>query len=257
MQVRAHIQDKKAARAHEAINVWFAEDTSPEVLEEKARAYELDFAACDSNPCRLAAITNAKTARATPERDAQAAAVRARLLESIATERVTEKAVLPRLQQLRESELVVAETLTRGESLDGEVQLQAKTTASFIEQERAKVPLLGNELAVADVLLAPRKTNEKGVPVIAIGGAFVYLVPNSAGKCTGVYAIGLSGLNRSIRSQTWPAQRILSQALGRAATIKPPAKGSSTSQWYEGGVLVVARWRFDEVAELRIGNATP
>jgi hypothetical protein len=111
------------------------------------------------------------------------------------------------------------------------------------------------DLAVARELLGPAKLTGNGVPMFSLGGVAVYAAVDKAGRCTGLFAIGDSPSNRALKSDSWPAHRILSQALGRPATIK--RSNGPTSQWYEGGVPVVVRWRDGEIMELRVGNATP
>lgn len=256
-QVRALLAVKDTKRAHQAIAAWFPSDRSPEILEEKARAFDLDLVACSADPCRLAAITNARSAHATPDREAKLAVLRATVLDSLATEHVTEKAALQRLHQVHSIAAAARGTLKHAETIDGEVIARARSAASFAEQERAKVPLIGNTIEVARELLGMNVAGEKNVPSFSLGAALVYLALDAKGRCVGVYVVGTTDTNREIRSETWPAERVLSQALGKKATIKSPARGATTSQWYEAGFPVVARWRSNVVAELRIGNATP
>jgi hypothetical protein len=110
------------------------------------------------------------------------------------------------------------------------------------------------DLSIARELLGPESKTEGGVPMFSAGGVAVYAAVDRSGRCTGLFAIG-SPPDRRLTSETWPAQRVLSQALGRPAAIK--TSSGPTSQWYDGGVPIVARWRDGELVELRIGDAMP
>jgi hypothetical protein len=60
-----------------------------------------------------------------------------------------------------------------------------------------------------------------------------------------------------IRSETWPAPRLVSQAIGRPSVLRTPKPGQATTLWYAAGTRVVARWIAETPIELRIGDATP
>ncbi|MGN6108235.1 MAG: hypothetical protein ACTHU0_24220 [Kofleriaceae bacterium] len=255
-QIHRLLQAKDSAGALSAIDEWFPRDNSVEVIEERARAHELRVAACGGDPCRLAASMEANSARTTPERQAQVAAMRAKVLDAISVERVTETNVGPRLQQARRLHAAATETLGVVKS-DADVRTRAGAAIAFVEEERAKVPVLGKDLVVANELLGPSTTNERGVPTFELDGASVLLAMTRSGTCRGVYVVGAPSAGRAFQSSTWSAEHILSQVLGRPATLKAPPSGAAISKWSVGGVPVVARWRLGRVVELRIGDAQP
>lgn len=255
-QIGRLVQAKDSAGALAAIDKWFPRDTSVEVAEERARAHELRDAACVNDPCRLAASVAANGARTTPDREARVSAMRAKIVGALSVERVTEKPVLPRLQQAQELHAFATSTLKIVKT-DEEVRTRAQAAIAFVERERAKVPLLGMSLEVANELLGPNKTNELGIPMFYLDGATVFLAMSKSGTCRGVYAIGSLLARRAFNSSKWHAERILSQVLGRPVVIKVPPSGATISKWSVGGVPIVARWRLGRVVELRIGDAQP
>jgi hypothetical protein len=252
-QIRGLVQAKDSRAALGALDEWFRGDSSPDIAEERARAHEVGGAACSTDPCRWAAAVNANAARASAERAAQVTTARAKIWDSLALEQVSEKTPLPRLQQARQLAERAAAALEAGVN-DAEVSARATAATTFAQVERKKVPLLGMDLAVAKELLGPVTPTENGVPMFSAGGNAVYAASDRSGKCTGLFAVG-SPPDRRFASDTWPAQRILSQALGRPVDLKAPS--GPTSQWWEGGVPIVARWRDGDLVELRIGDATP
>lgn len=253
-QVRNLVRAKDARGALAALDEWFREDRSVEVSEERARAHEVHVSACKTAPCRLVAAATAHKARETDERLAQVKSYRAKVWDSLAIEQVSEKSVVPRLQQVHQLVERASDALDIAAS-DPEIVARATAAITFGQAEQRKVPLLGMDLAVARELLGPAKLTENGVPMFSVGGVAVYAAVDQVGRCTGLFAIGASPSNRALESDSWSAHRILSQALGRPATIK--RSNGPTSQWYEGGVPVVVRWRDGEIMELRVGNATP
>lgn len=255
-QVRALIQKKDAAGALALIEKAFPNDASPAIAEERARAHEVALAACTTAPCRFAEVSSANAAHGTPERAKQVATHRPHVVEALAIERVVERAVIPRLQQVRQ--LADDATLTiNGAPSDADLQSRAKAALEFARVEQSKVPLLKMELATAEALLGPSKMSGKRVPSFSLDGVTAFLALDATGKCVGIFAVGSSSTNRALKSSTWPADRLLSQAIGRNASIRPPSAGSSTSRWTEGNVPVVVRWRNGDVMELRIGDAAP
>jgi hypothetical protein len=253
-QVRNLVRAKDARAALAALEEWFREDRSVEVSEERARAHEVHAGACKTDTCRLVAAANANKARETDDRLAQVKSYRAKVWDSLATEQVSEKPVVPRLQQVHQLVERASDALDTVAS-DPEIVARATAAITFGQAEQRKVPLLGMDLAVAKELLGPAKLTANGVPMFSVGGIAVYAAVDQTGRCTGLFAIGDSPSNRALKSDSWSADRILSQALGRPATIK--RSNGPTSQWYEGGVPVVVRWREGEIMELRVGNATP
>lgn len=252
-QIRSRIGQKDAKGALAAIEEWFPTDKTDEVAEQRALSHELRVEACSDDPCRLGAGVDADAAHATTTRTERVASLRAAVWNELSVERVTEASALPRLEQLRQLSAYASSSLNANSS-DAELRTRALSANVFVQAEREKIPILGSKVDVADALLGPRPVNE---PAFSLGGTTVYLATDQIGGCTGIYAVGSSPANRALSSSTWSPQRILSQALGRAATVRPAAAGSSTSSWYDRGIPIAVRWSYGSIVELRIGDAIP
>jgi chitodextrinase len=226
----------------------------PLVAEERAHAYDAAKAACATPACQFNNALAASTARTSPERAAAVDATRTALVAGLDHAQVTAKDTLPRLQQLRTVRDLANETLATPK-LDADLTTIATTTRDWANGERAKVPMLWSDAPVVSELVA-----EGAAPSDAIELKGATVIPAFAGnhKCAGVYAIGNADASRSYNSMSWPPERLLSQAVGKPATIHKPANNDvTTTNWYESGFPVVARWRNGQLVELRIGDAAP
>lgn len=256
-EIRTAIQAKNVKAALATLDGAFSGDKADDIAEERARAHEVTLSQCELDACRFAAAARANGARTSPERTAQADALRTRALEALAPEKIDAKApTLARLQQLRKLSEVGAQTLELAPS-DAAVVAKANAAIAFAAVERAKVPLLRAEQAVVEELLGGAGASQTGVPRIDLDGLHAHFAFDAAKKCTGIYAVGTASANRVFKSEAWPADRLLSQAFGKTVKLKEPAEVTATVQTYESGYAVVARWRGSEVVELRVGNATP
>ncbi|MBX3220108.1 MAG: hypothetical protein KF795_06275 [Labilithrix sp.] len=257
--IRLHLDERDPDRAIAAIERWFSDSwkSDQEIAEARARAHDLAGTGCADSPCRLLAANSAVTAVSTPGRMQRASEVRTQLLTELSAREITAEPQLTRLQRMR-SLSVMAKKSIAAASADAELATAAKSTADWAAAERARVPLLGASQAVVEELLeAPARASGK-TTYMTVDGTQVYLVLDATKTCRGLYLVGASATARAIRGETWSSDRFLSQAVGRAATVKKPSPGtSSTSRWFEVFAPVVARWRSGELVELRIGDAAP
>jgi hypothetical protein len=246
--------DSKAALA--ALDGWFASDRSADVAELRARAHDAAVAQCTQDACRLDEALQAQATHASVGRTEKVAALRGQLSEALAVEHVaTSSPILSRLQQLRRLGDTGAQVLAvRLE--DDKLQSQARAAVAYAANERAKVPLLRAERDVVEELLGGA-ANGDGAPRIELHGTDAYLAIDAAHRCVGIYAVGATSGNRALTSTEWTADRLLSQAVGKPATVRQPPQASDTVRWYEGGYPVTARWSTGRLLELRIGAATP
>jgi hypothetical protein len=143
---------------------------------------------------------------------------------------------------------------------DSELAATAKAAMDEAAAARAKVSILYQPAAVGEQLLGkPGLVADKGVVRVPLDGVVAFLVLDGAGRCRGIYAVG-GGADRVYNSPSWPADRLLSQAVGHAATMSPAPKnpdGFGTAHWSAAGTAVTARWRNTDLVELRIGDASP
>ncbi|HEU4729827.1 MAG TPA: hypothetical protein VFT22_18150 [Kofleriaceae bacterium] len=258
--IRQLVATQHAAEALKMLDASFAGDTSTPIAEERARAHDVAGAACTTAACRLDEAIQATAARTTPARTAAVDRARAQAFEAIDPGRAPGQpdagatlARLRQLRQLRDAGIAIGNVATT----DAALQARAHDAVAFADAERAKVPMLSSQLDVIEELLEASSSPSGGVRSIALDEGTVYLALDRAGKCTGVYAIGDKAAERELRSRSWPAARLLSQAVGRPSALQPPSAGASTSRWFAGGAAVVARWESGKLVELRIGDATP
>jgi hypothetical protein len=254
-EVRQLIAAQRPTEALAVLARFFADDRSVPVAEERARTHDASLTSCPTAACQLGEAILARDARSTPERVAAVAAARERVAAALG-EQITAGETLSRLQQLRKLHDAGVAT-TKVASDDADLQARAHRAIDTADAGRAAVPLLGNDLAVAEELLAASTSGPGGGPAIALDGVTVFLSLDRKGRCTGIYAVGDKAAGRAIKSDAWPSTRLLSQAVGRPSPLQPPAGQQPTTRWYAGGTPVVARWLAGAPIELRIGDATP
>jgi hypothetical protein len=254
--VRGLIASNHPTEAIAELDRSFARDKTVVVAEERAHAHETIGTACKTSACRLVEAIQASTARSTPARTAAVELVRAQVVQTLDIKRAHGPDLLTRLKQLRELE----DTATEVHEVpleDTALQELARTALTYAETERRAVPLLGQPLSIAEQLLGASRHSPTGAATFELDGVTAYLALNAAGNCIGVYAIGHAVTSRAFTSKTWPADRVLAQAIGKPSSIAAPRAREAVSRWFAGGTPVVARWEFGALVELRIGDATP
>jgi len=258
-EIRALIASKTSAPAIGAIDRWFGGSWKgdPEIAEERARAEDVAGSLCTEGPCRVQAATLAQLATPTAERAQRATEARSKLLDALTPAEVPGEEPVVRLKRLRALSATSNRTLEIA-GTDPELGESAKKASAWAAAERGKVPMLGADLPVVEELLEASASLDVRGPVITVEGTRAFLVLDAQKKCRGVYAVGEKEGARAIRGTTWTADRLLSQAIGRTATVKRPnPESSTTSRWFEVSAQVTARWKNGDVIELRIGDATP
>ncbi|TMQ13233.1 MAG: hypothetical protein E6J90_00600 [Deltaproteobacteria bacterium] len=231
----------------------FAGDTA--VAEQRARAHDIAQAACPTVACRFDEARQARDAQTTPERVAATDTTRKLVLATLDPAQVDAKQPLPRIQQLQKLH-EAGNSAMKLASDDAELQERAHRAIEVAGTGLSKIPVIGNDLAVAEGLLGPSISGATGPPAIALDGVTVFLSLDDKGRCTGVYAVGDKANQREIKSETWPPVRLLSQALGHEIKLSAPGKSELTRP-PAGDTPVVIRWLDGNPIELRIGNATP
>ena len=247
-----------AAAANTTLLKWFpAWEADSELRGVRARASEAEATTCgEDRLCTLVATRNAARAEATPGRTQAEATARQAVEATLAFSEILGEPGTARLKRLK----AAAELADRVPKLaPDEVALvaTAKSTAASVGAERAKVALIGSDIATAAELVGKLSPRPEGASAIALeGGGNVYLAMDGTGVCRGVYATGDPG-KRALQSAVWTPNRILSQAIGKPAFVQQTRDPLGTARWIEGGTPVVARWKDGAVVELRIGADGP
>lgn len=94
-------------------------------------------------------------------------------------------------------------------------------------------------------------------------GPFPQATNQSRRKIVGVYIAPLkSGIALNDATHAESTLAVLAQSVGVHAKLPNPpqtklGKAATVSRWREAGTPITARWRGQELVELRIGNAEP
>ncbi|WP_441286848.1 hypothetical protein ACSRUE_31660 [Sorangium sp. KYC3313] len=257
--IEAALNANRAADAVGLLKRWSSElSDAPDVGELKARAFEVQGAACPDDVCRFGAVRGAKAARSSPEREAALDSARRKVIEGLDDRTVPAGDLLSRVRWLRAlSKLAVM--AERSASGDGEVQEKANAASAWARTELGKVALIGAPVPVVDELLE-RDAGSASTGWPELKGVSVYAAKVGS-VCSGLFVVGASPGLRSLYGNEEGLRRLLAQATGRpGATLRAraaSAKAHSVSTWAEGSTPVMARWSDTTLMELRIGRASP
>ena len=256
-EIRRLVETSKPDAALAAVDRWFGTSwkLDAEVAEAKALAHDLGAAQCADIPCRLHASSLAVAATSTTDRVKRSSEAHDQLVEALSAREVTGEEPLVRVKRLRALSSIGTRTVEVAAG-DNELAEKAKAASTWADGERAKVSLIGAEVGVIEVLLGSEAVADGKFAYVTLEGARVYLVVDPQKKCRGLYAVGPEKGKRGIQSKT--GDRLLSQAIGRAATVKRPTPPTtSAARWFEVSAQVTARWDGNELAELRVGDGSP
>jgi hypothetical protein len=257
-ELESQVQRRAGFQAIGLIELWFPETwkSDAEVAELRARAEEAELLNCETIACRLGAARRAGMAAATESRSQTAAAIRNDLLETLVFREQRLESTAAKLRRLRILSDTAAETLKIAAD-DTELAASAARLTQIAAEQRGKTALIGASEGVVAELIAPLTPQTEKVSVVLLVGVTVYAIFDKQRACRGVYAVGPSEGSRAIASSVWNPERILSQAVGRPASVRKPPSAVSVSRWAVAGIPVVARWRAGTIVELRIGEAAP
>lgn len=261
-------------QALDAAKRWYpAEvDRSPEVRAAMADAADAVAAACAELPCELAARRASSQHQPTPTRQAALETTRQALRGAleIAPELRRGPLVLEQLVALRVVDRLAEQTLVVVLPEDELGQLAAAARAQ-VAARLGSVALIGARRELVQELLGSLDTTSDPAGA-AIGdtagdathelithaqveGVSVYAAFDRQGSCRGLYVTNRNGAR--VVSSTL-AERLLSQAVGRATAIRLPQGAKVKAlRWSVGNVPIVARGELGQIFELRIGAATP
>ena len=240
-----------------ALERWWSNwRTDGELAGIAATAHDLAAEQCVNAACRFEETSLAKGAAPTSQRETAVTAARSALLDALAIADVPGETTLQRLQRLRTLASAAKKTASLAASEDSELREIATKAQTWSESERAKSPLLGAEITVLEELLGSTATYDVRGPSFTLDAARAFVVVDSQKRCRGIYAVGEKEGARAIHVAT--AERLLSQATGHAAKVnKPSAASETTARWFDVNAMVTARWKGDQLIELRIGDAAP
>lgn len=257
-EVRSALAAHQPEAALEKLNRWGgALAGDPEATELRASALDERRAACVDDLCRFATARDARTVRATPQRNATFAEARGRLLRALTTREVSADPAATARSLRAVSSLAAG---VRGVQDDPELAGAARDASAWTEAERARIALVGAPIGAVDDILERPSGSSPATGWPELRGVAVYAAA-SGGRCEGLYVVGGIPGARALTGQERGVERLLAQATGRpGAAIRPPPTSSKTdtvSRWSEGGTPVTARWTGGALMELRIGHVNP
>jgi len=257
--IRGLVDANDVESAIDALERWYPDTwkLDPELAEERARAEDRAAALCSTLPCRLAATEAAFESRSSFARINAKKLARQQLVETIDRREQDRADLLSYIDRLNQLEAIATET-TVYFAEDLELALKASEATKWSRARRQEIPLIGATVDVAGALLGRLDDKGPGVSVTDLEGILIFVLFDGNGRCKGLYVVGGAQKRRLIGTNAWPADRIVSQAVGHPVDLRRPAKaGEIASRWREGATLIVARWREEGPVELRIGDAKP
>lgn len=236
--------------------------SSPERLTElNAQVHDAAYEGCATEPCRWKSASEATRAAPTPEREQRAARTRAALVDQLSP---APRPKLPSLEWLQRLDQTLALVQELGETpADADLAARARKAATWAQEERQSIPLIGADRAVAAGLLQLPSSGASDVLTKSKTGVTLYCAMKEE-RCTGAYVVGSSKDSRVLNTPALAtaSAEFLSQALGHPSELPTPpkpvaGKAPTLSTWRDGKVPLVARWNNTDLMELRIGEAKP
>lgn len=255
--VRDELAQGRSAAALALLDKWFpnpASDHDGAALRAEANDATANACTAGDLTCRFVALRAAQAAAPTPERETQVRDTRTALAASLVAVPAPDADVATRAIAAERRRAAAVAIL---QHVVGDADLNDRATAAkaSAEAEETGIALLGNDGMVAKALFGNLEVRPDGVGHFSSEGTEIYLTLDKNGVCRGVYAVGAMKDGRRLASAVWSPRRIVSQAVGHVALVKPAAADVAT--WNEGGVAVVARYDGGQVVELRVGDAVP
>jgi hypothetical protein len=128
------------------VDEWFRDvwKSDPEIAEARAAAHDLEMSMCADELCRFIAARNANVARECPERIAQLAIERERLLSVLGTNRVAGEDTAAKIGNLQRL-LAIASKADDSLGEDAELREQAERAVAWARAERTKLGVGADE----------------------------------------------------------------------------------------------------------------
>ncbi len=256
--IKQLLDNQKPTDALRRIEDWFAGkwQTDPELAELAARAHDIAVAECEDDACRYVRARKANAIATTADRALHASDTRATLLGGFSFAELPGETQLARLARLRTVMASAEKALATG-SDDKDLIQTAKTANDFARAERAKVAVINADEATVSELLGPIEKSNTGTPWVNLSKTGVYLSMDAQHRCRGAYVTGTQSQLHELDVATNGTRDLLSQIIGHATTIHPQPADAAAATWYDGGTVIVARWKRSKLVELRVGDATP
>lgn len=256
--IRATVAENKPDEALATIQRWFGDAwrADAEVAEQVAEIHGLRIEQCRDSICALEAATAANDAASSEPRLEAVTTTRRTLLAALQASEEEAPSALERVQALDRLERLASDVSERlGE--DPELRSASVRALQKAQGERHAIPLLGSTLEVIEGIVGSVVPRTPKIYLASLDGAELYFAMSDDGTCQGVYAVGPAKRRRVLGSEAWGVDRVASQALGRAVSMKSAKDNGGVARWNEGGVPIVARWHSGNVVELRVGSADP
>ncbi|MFY2556856.1 hypothetical protein ACN469_04445 [Corallococcus terminator] len=234
---------------------------SKDVGELTARIHETEFETCSTEACQWKALGAALRAEPTSNREQRQEQVRATLIERLSPTPRPKVATLEWVLYLDKTRSLATEL---GETpSDADLGERARQAATWTQEERGRISLIGAERAVATALLQLSSGGDSNILMATTKSVSLYCALKD-GRCAGAYLVGADKASRALNGlqHAVTTKELFSRALGHSAELPAPpqprgGKSPTQSTWKDGGVTIVARWSGAHLMELRIGEVKP
>lgn len=263
-KVLQSLERKESASALEVLTTArpaLEQNFSKDVGELTARIHETDFELCSTEACRWKTLGAALRAESTPSREQRLGQVRATLVEQLSPKPRPKVVTLEWLLHLDKTRALTTEL---GETpSDSDLGERARQAATWTQEERERIPLIGAERTVAISLLQLTTGSDTSLLTKTTDSVALYCALKD-GRCAGAYLVGADKSSRVLNNMKHSAttKELLSRVLGHPVELPTPpqprgGKTPTQTTWKDGGVTLVARWSSTYLMELRIGEVKP
>lgn len=239
------------------LDTQFASANDDEVLELRARAFDLEYDKCDNDACRYIAAQKASRAHASPARSSRVAHLRGQLVSAMTYDDSLPETMLQRIKKLRALEdkaKEISPLVKDDPDLLGRMAAITRKSADLREQ----VAILGVDFEIVKEIY-PNLETKDGRAFFSIEDAVVHFAfEKKVDVTSGLYvAPSTEAARKKGLSAQYRVMQLLQKAVGKPVTIPPPPGGELVDvHWKENNVPLHARFLDKRLIELRVGEAS-
>lgn len=258
-KVKRLLVAKDSEGAHKAIDALFPASQEPDVLELRARAYDVEFEACQTDGCRYIAGQKAARTAVSPARSSRIADIRSKLIAALFFDDRSMETTLMKLRRLRAAEEKAREISPIVKD-DPELLARITDITRKTGELRESVHVLGVSPEMIAELYGATKEVPGGV-LVEQGELQAYFPLDAAGVTAGLYLVGgTEAVRKAGLGAQYKLGTFLSKAAGRPVQMPSPPKGDFADvpvSWKEGATSIEARYLDGKLMEVRVADGSP
>ncbi len=259
-KVKRLLVAKDSAGAHKMIDQLFPGSQDPDVVELRARAFDVEVEACGDDACRYVAGQKAARTAVTPARSSRIADLRSKLMGALYFEEGSMETTLMKLRRLRAAEEKAKEI---SPLVKDDPELLARIAA--ITRKTGELRESAHVIGVSPDLIAEiyggTKPGPEGAVIVEQSDVHAYFPVDKAGVTTGIYLVGATPeVRKGGLGAQYKLGSFLSKAAGRPVQLPPAPKGEFADVpvvWKEGAAHIEARYLDGKLMEVRVDGGTP